>query len=1173
MPRARLDDIQGSDPMGKASLADVTPAEPTPEIRQRAAAELDRFTAPPKPMSAAPDVASMGHNLPKMDPVGIDLPGMEKTGLPPVPVPPVPKGLQGPPTKTFEQQMAVARYGSVPQGMDKPSSETPVQGAIRAGAGAERLAKGKGDRRANVSDIIEGAGVALMPAAIPAMLTAPVPMAIGAAAGMAAQKGVEYGAEKLGAEPETARLLGNIAGALPIVEGGMAALRGATPKPKPRVRARYETLAPPTKSAPKPEISPAAPKPVELPAPQSQEVIPSQTSAVPAAQAVNGRAKLADITQTVGDKVDMLPDDPDARKPVVARVKDGERGSIPIGALPGVSAALKATSPESRLKVRTELFDRFAPIKDLAKKAKGLTEADDPYVAARLYAGHAGKVENRLDDLRSILKPARDEGILDAMRDYALIERHEELAQRIPGYKLPKGETLQAAQTRKVAIEQQLGPQRMARVNALNDQLRAFNNAILAEAKNGGLISDAGYNAILANNQKYTPLQRLAFVADEIDNLPRGSQTFNVRGQDLVKHIQGSEKDILDPHQAIVRNVYKAISLIERNRVAQKVANLSSRPEFNGVVIPLKNAQAKVPVGMDKFSVLRGGVKQEYAVPKEVAAAMKGLNDKDIDLVTRMASKSAAALRAGATSLNLAFIPSNVVRDFQTATVASSVGFTPADWLRGFASAIRRDADFRTFRESGGSFSGYFEGNRSLPQTVGRLTESTGKRIARTVLNPIELLRVGAEAVELAPRIGVYKRAVRKGLSQEGAGYASRNATVDFARAGTSMKVFNMWVPFLNARMQGTLNLGAALARDPKSSALKLSAVVGLPLLYTYAHNQQFPEIWDDIAQFEKDNNFIIIYGDQRDEDGNPTQVVKMPKGDVGQTFANPVENFMEYLKGKDSKSFGRLMTEITSNVSPVDFEREGKFDPGMAASSLLPPTVKATMEGYTNKNFYTGRPIVPPKLEDASPKNQYRNDTPKWAVKAGAAAERIVEGGVSPLKIMNAVGTQFGGVGRQIADPKNAGKAISKRFVGARGGQQESRMFDTLREYQTESADNRVDIDRKAGALLAEFDQMPQEQRAARFQQMVQSGEMTDDLADELVDQITAKAEGLTPVERTLRRSPLDARAKFVIQELNRAPQEQRGELFQRWVEKKIITDRVADAMAEQLQLTSATQ
>jgi hypothetical protein len=326
-----------------------TPVEGEPsEMRDNSLRQLDRFTAPPKPMSAAPDVANMGQNLPKMDPVGIDLPGMEKTGLPPVPAPPVPKGLQGPPTKTFEQQMAVARYGSVPQGMDKPSSETPVQGAIRAGAGLQRGVlppsrrnqvspeegvllgryQPKGDWRDNASDFMEGAGVALAPAAIPTMVAAPSAVPLMAASAVI-QPTVEYGGEKLGIDPKTTRVLGNFLGALPIVEGGMAALRGATPKPKPRVRARYETLAPPTKSAPKPEISPAAPEPVGLPAPQSQEVIPSQTSAVPAAQAVNGRAKLADITQKVGDKVDVLPDDPDARKPIGLRPeKAGERGAV-----------------------------------------------------------------------------------------------------------------------------------------------------------------------------------------------------------------------------------------------------------------------------------------------------------------------------------------------------------------------------------------------------------------------------------------------------------------------------------------------------------------------------------------------------------------------------------------------------------------------------------------------------------------------------------------------------------------------------------------------------------------------------------------------------------------------------------------------------------------------------
>lgn len=45
-----------------------------------------------------------------------------------------------------------------------------------------------------------------------------------------------------------------------------------------------------------------------------------------------------------------------------------------------------------------------------------------------------------------------------------------------------------------------------------------------------------------------------------------------------------------------------------------------------------------------------------------------------------------------------------------------------------------------------------------------------------------------------------------------------------------------------------------------------------------------------------------------------------------------------------------------------------------MFAANVTPPTVRGALEGFTNKNFYTGFDIVPERLQDASPEQQYTN-------------------------------------------------------------------------------------------------------------------------------------------------------------------------------------------------------
>jgi hypothetical protein len=961
--------------------------------------------------------------------------------------------------------------------------------------------------------------------------------------------------------------------------------------------------------------------------------------------------------------------------------------------------------------IRTQFIDRFSPIYDLTK-GKNLTAESDPYVAARLYAGHSGQVQNRLSELSTTFQKAGPD--LGAVRDYALYERYEELAGRgIENF--PGGKTIDQLRSEKRALEESLGPERLAKVKELSKELNNYSNKLLTEMKDAGIISQQSYDAIIKANERYVPLQRAAYVAEQADNIPRGSNVFSVAKQDLIKAIEGSTKEIVDPLESIVRNTYRTVSLIARNKVAQLVGDLSKLDEFKGIVIPLNTAEQteakfgilktlkdtfkenraalselskvkkeesitqrtlekvsfggesfnrsvsglesklratqkeadqlfelavsssvdlesnagiqrliskaetrerqlyklsaemsskikaiqeskvapkaeqlrdikvlrstieglisqrkaainelrsqltvlrpkEVPAGMEKISVLRRGIKEEYAVPKNVGEALKGMNTEAVDMVTKWASKSAAALRAGATSFNLAFLPSNIIRDFQTATIVSKVGFTPIDWVKGFAEAINRGEDYKRFLESGASYSGYFESQKGVSKTVQALAESKGKRIIKTIANPLELIRFAGEQTELAPRLGVFKRSLAKGFSETEAAFNARNATVDFAKAGSTMKVANMWVPFLNARLQGTVNMFAKIGKDPLSSSLKLSAIVGAPVIATYLHNtRNHSDIWNDIAQFEKDNNFIIIYGDGRDAEGNPTQVIKIPKGDA-KIFSTPLENFIAYMDKTAHDTFGSMLLKVFSAISPVGFEQDGQFAPQQLIGGVLPPTIKAGVESVTNKNLYTGRDIVPRKLQGASPEQQYTETTSPIAKKIGQLFN------ISPLKIQNAVGTQFGGLGRQILDPLNYGTTVAGRFVGAAGGALERKEIDNIDSFLRSQTDVRVQQSRDAEATYAYLKSLSGDEAATKFDEIIQKDPTMAKNINQLIED---ESLGLTFADRLVKQLGVanEQRAQYIVTKLQGLEDDTaRAQIFDEYVNKKIITSDVAD-------------
>lgn len=479
-----------------------------------------------------------------------------------------------------------------------------------------------------------------------------------------------------------------------------------------------------------------------------------------------------------------------------------------------------------------------------------------------------------------------------------------------------------------------------------------------------------------------------------------------------------------------------------------------------------------VPPGQKEISVYRDGLKETWSLPEAVHDALQGLNREQIDLVTKVAAQGSKALRAGATSLNAAFVPSNMVRDYWTASLNSSVGFVPMDWARGLASAVKKDAVYREFIKNGGGFSTFSEMRKSAP-TASSMTDGRLLTAAKTVANPKELFAAvvekamyPAELTELAPRLGVFARAQRKGLSAEQAAFLGRDSTIDFAKAGNVGKVANLWVPFLNARIQGTANTFRAVRDRPARSALVLGGMVGLPTIATHAWNTaNYPDIWDDIATYEKENNWLLIFGNGRDGRGNPTDVVKVPKGDIGRVFGNPVEAFLEYARRNKPQDFNEILAQTVSDLSPVGFVRDGKLDAGVAASQLLPPPAKVVVETAQGKSLFTGRDIVPQSMQKRSPAEQYRHDTPEWAVRVGKAA------GVSPLLVMNAMGTQFGGLGRQIADPSKAGKTIAGRFVGARGGESEHKWMELAEKLEQGHYDEQASLQRGVAGAISKLD------------------------------------------------------------------------------------------------------
>ena len=837
-------------------------------------------------------------------------------------------------------------------------------------------------------------------------------------------------------------------------------------------------------------------------------------------------------------------------------------------------------------KVQTQLVDQFAPIAhftETIKEATGKTIIIDknPYVAARLYAGLPGRINARVRELGTAIQSARGQE-----RELSLsLAARRSLERSARGFENPTevrigGKVESIANPANVLdqLEQTLGPQRFKQISQASDQFSAyFNTKLLPDLLDSGVIGKKQYAAILEKNPQYAPFDVLHYLDESADRIATPGKTFNVSSQDVIKSIKGTKAIIDDPLEAGMRRLYRSTALAERNRVAQKIVNLRGLGErAKEFIIPLKSSE-NPPVGFDDFSVMFDGKSKRYAIPTPLADSLKGLNAETVDMITRFASVLNKAFRAGATTFSSGFALTNPIRDFQLAKLVSKqmgINFNVRIWAKGLFEAIRRGDLYNQFEESLGSFGGFYSRLKTPGIPLRALRRATqGKAIAavKTIINPIEWIHTVGETLELAPRLGIFGQAQKQGMFPAEAAFSSRNTTIDFSRMGTKMRDINLWIPFINARLQGTINSLGAVRKNPLGSAYVISTMITLPQVLTYLWNtRRYPEVWDDLSQFEKDNNFLFVYGEEKDKDGNYTQIGKFPKGDVGRVFGNPVENILTFIDGKDSRTLDQLFLATASDISPLGFEREGQFSTQRLIGETLPPPIKAAgiASGMFREDPYSGFPIVPRRFQDISPNLQAK---PTTSITMQRLAQ--INPSLSPIRLEKAVPSAFGSGGRALLDeldrfqgqPQQTATilgSVKRRFFGAFGGAEEGRDFDRLQELTAKSKDKQFLEKQEVDELITRM--INKDVVAARS--LLTKSQQDKDYKELVKQTIVDRAANLTTFDRFLKNSPVEARATFIWEKMRLlSTPEERLAYLNDLRKKKILTEGVILEMAVQ--------
>lgn len=472
-----------------------------------------------------------------------------------------------------------------------------------------------------------------------------------------------------------------------------------------------------------------------------------------------------------------------------------------------------------------------------------------------------------------------------------------------------------------------------------------------------------------------------------------------------------SQADINRLKKMVGRRDAKVASLLDDISIAkQDYDDIDTVMKQNRAEIA-ERADGDVPPGYEIISGFEDGVEERLAIPQYIADAYKGKNDAQLDVLGRLMMSASKPFKAAATVLSPAFLVKNSIRDTGTHWLTSS-NISKAEralilpyakrWVQGFMDSITNSQFAQQISEAGGGAAGVFAdagGTRTMvrDEAVRAATKSiTGQEIKtadnmfKRALEIVDkysgfrgyrgVMQRAGRALEYAPRLAEARAAIENGGSDAAAAIAARNALGDLQNGGTIGRLLNNYTPFFNSILQGNKRIVDSIRENPQNAMAMLSLGIAAPVVAGYTWNRtMYPDVLNNISEYERENNFIIILGDEKDENGRYTQVIKIPKNDAAKVFGNNLEVALDKMAGQDSQGFAELFMKTIGYAQPISIERDGNFSlDALVGSSPIAsnPLFRTPVELATNHSFFTGNEIVPEHLQGLNARDQVTDNT-----------------------------------------------------------------------------------------------------------------------------------------------------------------------------------------------------
>lgn len=765
-----------------------------------------------------------------------------------------------------------------------------------------------------------------------------------------------------------------------------------------------------------------------------------------------GLAKFIDDAQlsAFSKEIDLAPKDFNPEKYVGEQLKARKEAS----AVPGTVVTKGKTFLQD---VKSKLVDFTAPIEDilsstLKKNKIKLAPTEDIHnqidrvLRAPTLAGQFAKDNGIADVIKNV-------GNIDNLDQY-LIAKH---ALELDSKSIKTGRDI----AKDSALVKAFGPKYEEYARTISD----YSRKLLDYSVDSGLISKNLADTLKERYPNYVPFQR---VFNELEKSGQGGPggVASLSKQSIVQKIEGSERAIESPIESLLAKTNDAFKQGEKNIAGKLLAGYEKLPGNPFQLKELTGGES----APHTISFFDNGVKRTFETTKDVAEAAKSLNVQQLNILGKIFALPVRIARVGITGINLPFVGANIAKDAVTAFInsdhalATSVA-NPVNFVKSLFSAVAHDKLYDEMVRAGGGGTTFDIARNQTEATVKglRASRNLGTKIAYTVRHPSELLKTveniigrGEEFTRLQQYRGTKMASLRAGMPEKEAITAgarqARDATVNFARRGEWGSVLNSAFLYLNAGIQGT----RALLRNLKDKPLQTGAKIAISAMYPVAMattwNLSDPKrkaAYKDIAEYEKENNIIIIPPNPTKDKQGRWNVIKIPLSQEVNNLVGLVRRPIESANKLDPLAFGDFAKSLVGTVSPINPTK------GSVLSSLTPQAIKPTIEAATNTNLFTGYKQVPDSLARLPLDKQVKSYT--------SGTVRLIANklNISPIKAEEFIKGTFGGVGSQALNavdnflaatggiPENQVggqdilEAIGARFNKARGGEIKNKQYE----------------------------------------------------------------------------------------------------------------------------------